>query len=756
MKSSAHFMIIVKDVIISTLRRYRYMRKLIILRGAPGSGKSTFIKENNLDMFTLSTDQIRLMFSSPEMTSNYTEDIPQFNNKKVWSLLYFLLEERMKKGEFTIIDAVHASIKENFPNYKKLAEKYRYRLYVLDFTGIPKEEVYKRNEGREEYKQVSSYVIDRAYKLFAKEKVSSPFKIVSPENFGEIINNNPRDFNCYNNIHIFGDIHGCCSTLKQYFEENPIQDHDAYIFTGDYFDRGLENYQTFTYLIELMKHDNMIFLVGNHEDKLYKYACNDEFKMDYDIKNTITELNSNNISKKEIRGFIKLLSQICFFKFNNQTYLITHGGIPYIPKKSLDFYSTNSFVYGIDKYDTNIDEIYNNYMKEQRDQIIQIHGHRNYFKIQYNEYEYSINLDGNIEHGGHLRVLTLSKNGDRKCIEIKNNIYNPNLIEETNIYNLVHELRDNRYIIEKELSNNISSFNFTREAFHYHLWDHMTTQARGLFINTEKYKIVARSYNKFFNINERKDTSLEELEKKLVYPINFYLKYNGFLGILSLNEGELFFASKSTDTGNYVEYFKDIFYKKYSEKQIAVLKAKMLQENITIVFEVIDPVNDPHIIEYKEQNIIILDMIHNTSNYSKIPYDELKRFADDYTFEMKELIYTASSLEEFKDIYANIISSDYQLNGKYIEGYVIEDNNHFMVKMKTNYYNTWKYLRTKMEYALKKHNFNSSTCKNQLEEMFMRYLKVKYENKDYDIQQINIIDERNNFEKNRMNDNIYT
>ena len=82
------------------------MRKLIILRGAMGCGKSTFIKEHNLERFTLSSDQIRLMFNAPQMNIKNSEEIPQFNNKKVWELLYSLLEERMKKGEFTIIDAV--------------------------------------------------------------------------------------------------------------------------------------------------------------------------------------------------------------------------------------------------------------------------------------------------------------------------------------------------------------------------------------------------------------------------------------------------------------------------------------------------------------------------------------------------------------------------------------------------------------------------------------------------------------------------
>ena len=99
------------------------MRKLIILRGASGCGKSTFIKDNDLENYTLSTDAIRLMYASPELGIDYKENIPQFYNKKVWDMLYYLLEERMKKGELTFIDATHIYADESFPTYKKLADE---------------------------------------------------------------------------------------------------------------------------------------------------------------------------------------------------------------------------------------------------------------------------------------------------------------------------------------------------------------------------------------------------------------------------------------------------------------------------------------------------------------------------------------------------------------------------------------------------------------------------------------------------------
>ena len=721
------------------------MRKLIILRGAQGSGKSTFIQEKNLERFTLSSDTIRLMFNAPELTIDYTETIPQFNNKKVWQLLFYLLEERMKKGEFTLVDAIHAS-KEDLTTYKKLAEKYRYRLYILDFTNVPQEEVKKRNKNRVNYKIVPEYSIERAYKKFATEKISKAFIQIKPENFEKILTKDPKDYNNYQNIHIIGDIHGCYSALKRYFETNPFQERDFYIFTGDYFDRGIENVQTFHYLIELMKQKNILFLIGNHEDKIYKYACDDDFIMDYDIQNTIKEFESKGITKANIRGFIKALSQIAYITFQGKNYIITHGGIPYFPKQPLDYYSTNSFMYGIDKYDVDIDEIYNEYMNNQDEKIIQIHGHRNYFKNEMDKYPYSYNVEGDIEHGGYLRILTLKNNGSVSFTSVKNEVYNPNLLEETKIYNLIKDLRNSKYIYEKELGNNISSFNFTKEAFYNHIWDQMTTKARGIFIDTEKNKIVARSYDKFFQVNERKETNLEEVKNTMSYPITFYVKYNGFLGILSIVDNELFFASKSTNTGEYVEYFKTIFYQTFAEKTINKIKEKINKENVTFVFEVIDPINDPHIIKYAKPNLILLDIIKNTSEYKKESFEFLQKFANKNNIQVKEKAYVAKTKEEFTKIINEVNQENYKWNNQYIEGFVTEDSKDFMLKIKLNYYTTWKYLRTKMETALKNQKFKSKE-KNSLETKFLNYLKDKYENKQIDLSKINIIEEREDFFK---------
>ena len=172
----------------------------------------------------------------------------------------------------------------------------------------------------------------------------------------------------------------------------------------------------------------------------------------------------------------------------------------------------------------------------------------------------------------------------------------------------------------------------------------------------------------------------------------------------------------------------------------------MINENLSAVFEVLDPFNDPHIIEYQEENIILLDLIKNSTNFEKITYSDLQTFANANNISIKELVYTTNNIEEFMNIYNTITASDYKYQDNYIEGFVIEDTNNFMIKTKTSYYDEWKHLRTKMESSIKNNKYKTK-CNDELEIKFLEYLKNKYQDKNVDLTKINIISERNEFIK---------
>ena len=109
------------------------MRNLYVLRGVAGCGKSTWLREMGLEPYTISSDALRLIFNSPELNTKGEWIISQKQNKKIWNLIYDVLDKRMRNGEVIFVDATHAR-PSSLSTYKKLCAKHMYQLNVIDFT----------------------------------------------------------------------------------------------------------------------------------------------------------------------------------------------------------------------------------------------------------------------------------------------------------------------------------------------------------------------------------------------------------------------------------------------------------------------------------------------------------------------------------------------------------------------------------------------------------------------------------------------
>lgn len=644
-----------------------------------------------LENYTLCADTLRMLVQSPIITP-YGEGICQKNDSYVWSLLLELLEKRMDRGEFVLIDATH-SRSSDFSRYNSLCSKYRYRKFYVDFSDVDIETCKKQNKMRPLYKQVPERVIDKMYSRLKTQNKTSGWVQIDRNKFWEEIGMKCFDFSEYEKIHVFGDIHGCYSVLKEYFENNPYKENEMYIFCGDYVDRGIENKQTLEFLMKLSENQNVLFLEGNHEHWLRKYA-NDEIE---DIKSKTflnkTMLEIIDIDKSELRIFCRKIGQIAYFTFGNKKYIITHGGLSYVPKE-LQLVSTNQFIHGVGNYNVDIDDVFNNNYVD----TIQIHGHRNTYEID-NVENHSYNLEGKIEFGGHLKVLQLSKNDSPKLVKIKNNVYgNPNDVNEfrecraikvPNV-SLVDELRNSRYVKETVLNDHISSFNFTRNAFYNKKWNDITTKARGLFIDVNKNEVVARGYNKFFNVGEKRETEITTLATKFKdKKITCYHKYNGFLGIMSMIDGELFLSSKSTNKNDFSDWFRKIYENSNIDKE--TLEEYLHDNAVSLTFEVIDPINDPHIIKYNEPKIVLLDIINNDDHFYKAPYDEVVKLGKMINCEYKEIYKEFNNFRDFHTWYLEVTDED-NMSHTNIEGVVIECDG-IMTKLKFPYYNFWKFMR---------------------------------------------------------------
>ena len=726
------------------------MRTLLLLRGTQASGKSTWVAENKLEPYTLNADNIRLNITNPILLENGSFEISQKNNKMIWEILYDYLEMRMQNGDFTIVDATHSDVKL-MNRYKDLANIYKYTIYYLEFD-TQLEECLKRNKERVGYKYVPEKVIEKTWEAIKnKEKLPNIFKKIN--SLDEIVNFYTADVNEYRKVIVIGDIHSCAEPLKEvlknYSEEN------LYVFVGDYFDRGIQAVETFKIILDLLEKPNVILIEGNHENNSVKKFIYDEEKYTKSFEETTLQplLKEFEIDyvKSSLKKIYKKLRQCYAFEFRGKKFLCTHGGLPLVPKLAL--VSAREMIKGVGKYETEIGEIYSkNYKKGLCQDFIQVHGHR-----EVNDGEYSYCLEGRVEFGGELKVLTIHNDGNIEKHGIKNDVYNRGLsIPTTNSHekiekfqtqnDLINEMINYSFITVKECDYNLISLNFNREAFNRKKWNSLTIKARGLFVDKNSGEVKIRSYNKFFNYGER-NINLGYLKKYATYPIKVFKKYNGFLGLASIIDGNIVLATKSTTNGTYKDIFQSIW-DKVEDNVKKLLKQTMTENNCTVVFEVVSPEYDPHIIKYDKEHLYLLDFIENkldldTHNINLEFSEKLMKKVEfsSSILTKKELIIELGNFEEL----ANFLEEKSQ-SLEQIEGYVFCDNSGLMFKFKLPYYVLWKERRTWLE------RYRSALLKGKRIEV-----KEKDENRHFKkfllklgkdkLQGLSIIDVREMYEK---------
>ena len=676
------------------------MRTLLLLRGIQASGKSTWIKENNLEPYTLSADNIRLNIANPVLLEDGSYEISQKYNKVTWELLYKYLEMRMQNGDFTIIDATHSDIKL-MNKYRDLANTYKYTMYCLEFN-VSLEEALKRNKERDNYKYVPERVIERTYETIKNnEKLPSGLKKIN--SIDEIINFYTADVNEYKKVIIIGDIHSCVEPLKEILKD--FNEETLYVFVGDYFDRGIQPVETFKIMLDLLEKPNVILIEGNHEEKSMKKFIYDEEKYTKSFEETtllplLKEYDVDYV-RASLKKIYKKLRQCFAFEFRGKKFLCTHGGLPLVPKLTL--VSAKEMIHGVGKYETEIGEIYSeNYKKGLCQDFIQVHGHRGI-----NDGEYSYCLEARVEFGGELKILTIDNDGNIKKSGIKNDVYNRGLklpmsgvtekVEFNTANELINEMIGHKFITVKECDYNLISLNFNREAFNKKKWNDLTIKARGLFVDKDSGEVKIRSYNKFFNFGER-HINLGYLNKYATYPIRVFKKYNGFLGLASVVNNEVVLTSKSVTSGKYKDIFQNIWNKVEDEVK-ELLKKTMIENNCTAVFEVVSPEYDPHIIKYDKEHLYLLDFIENkldldTHNIDLEFSENLMKkieFSSDLLTKKEEL----TRLENYDELYNFLHEKTMSLEE--FEGYVLCDNSGFMFKFKLPYYILWKERRGWLE-----------------------------------------------------------
>lgn len=725
------------------------MRQLFLLMGAPASGKSSFIKEHHLESLTLSTDSIRKMYlgdSYDYVDGEFNRTIDANNQplqKKVFELLYELTEQRMRNGITTFIDATNIA-KKGRKRFMNLAKKHYYRVNVIPFgmkfnnnrvsyPTITLNELKQRNNNREYI--VPETALESFYQRTDGIKLNNQYTIVYPDEFEDYISWRVDNVDNYDKLQVIGDIHSCGSALEELMKS--YDENTYYVFTGDYFDRGIEPEKTLKILSQLADKSNVVFLEGNHEQHLRNWLLDDSYA-EKAFNKTKTNLNHRDVKK-----IVSQLQPLKLLRYNGRYLLISHAGFDAVQLENefdkelhnqLMLRPSKYFTKGIGGYGNDVDLSFEE--KVFPSDLYQIHGHRNKLFYNADQFKRSYNLEQQVEMGRFLTAVNFTRDlSYPEFTYIRNAVFDKSLLGKGNQIT-VDDLEEDKFIKSKEVGNGVKVFNFTKKAFANNNWTNHTISARGLFMN-ENSEVVARGYDKFFNIDEKE--SLEELARQFNgHRVEISRKENGFLGIVSWCDelNDLIISSKGYGK-EYSDEFKRILKNVLKENGNSLTDlAKYMRNKLSdcsLTFEVISN-HDKHMVDYCGiETVYLLDVIKNTFEKQDLDSNNNNRDKVQNKFDFNVANKRYIDINSEKEFIELVESLRFSYNN---EGYVITDMfTGKKVKVKTNWYIQHKKLRNYADKLLQRMKDKDLDGKKE----FLKYRMDEFIGKPYSIN-LNIVE----------------
>lgn len=157
---------------------------------------------------------------------------------------------------------------------------------------------------------------------------------------------------------VIGDVHGCYNELKELImtletEGEYKKGIDKLVFLGDYIDRGSDSRLVIEFIKNLQKeNDNVIALMGNHEDMLLDY-------LDYDGENWlwngyVSTMDSYMGHDRQFREHVRWMRALPLYH-EDEHCIYVHAGIdPYKPMEEQDKFTLlwvrEKFIYNTKKY----------------------------------------------------------------------------------------------------------------------------------------------------------------------------------------------------------------------------------------------------------------------------------------------------------------------------------------------------------------------------------------------------------------------
>ncbi len=222
---------------------------------------------------------------------------------------------------------------------------------------------------------------------------------------------------------------------------------------------------------------------------------------------------------------------------------------------------------------------------------------------------------------------------------------------------------DQGYISRSE-KGNLQLYNYTDKTAYDGFWNELTRQCRGFIIEKLTGKVIAKPFEKFFNLGEREETLFCNLP---VLPYTIQEKVDGSLGIVYHYEGEWHIATRGS-------FYSDQAVK--GSKLLKLYNFKNVPTNYTLLTEIVYPENRI-VVDYGRTEELVLLAIFDRDSGMEVPLFA-PSLGENSIIQMRVAERHNLTVEQAMELSKTLPKDE--------EGFVIRFDNGFRVKIKGNEY----------------------------------------------------------------------